>query len=468
MAALKRGYTGLGFCLTPPYVGVDLDGCRVQGAEEPWAAEIIRELDSYSELSPSEKGVHVIAKGILPDGPRQKSLEGEHHGVGLYDAARGRYLTMTGCRIRGGGIIPERTAELQRIHARLFPPKAKAQPKTKPGALTDDDVIERARKANDGGKFARLWDGQWKGEYVSQSEADLALSMKLAFWTGRDAGRIDRLFRRSGLMREKWNREDYREATIGKAVAQTTENWTPKPSPSTPRAAIIDLTRFEPSLELLNAMTVFGGRIEFRSVRRRGPMIIAVPTQGQEVIWYSIADLISFSRSQAILADATDVLLGTPSHTAIRSSWEPAAQLILELANRDKEISEPPLKDEFREILRTVWERAGSPAIGAENTHADELFVDLLRQCTSHARDPHAEPPACCIWMAENFTWVHLPSLLDWLSCPVAKSRHFDWSDARKALLLLGFTYIKDCHRTACEKRGKASLWRGPQNLLAY
>jgi putative DNA primase/helicase len=43
--ALKRGYDGLGFCLTSPLVAVDLDGCRPNGTDEAWAAEIIRELD---------------------------------------------------------------------------------------------------------------------------------------------------------------------------------------------------------------------------------------------------------------------------------------------------------------------------------------------------------------------------------------------------------------------------------------
>jgi putative DNA primase/helicase len=169
-AALKRGYNGLGFCLTPPYVGVDLDGCRQNEVQEPWAEEIIHELDSYSELSPSSHGVHVIVKGELPDGPRQKDLGGDHHGVGLYDAARGRYLTMTGVRIGGDGTIAERTVELRRIHARLFPAQPKPKVKATAGTYaTDDDLIARARKANDGGKFARLWDGQWEGAYTSQS-----------------------------------------------------------------------------------------------------------------------------------------------------------------------------------------------------------------------------------------------------------------------------------------------------------
>src|SRR5215471_12301934 len=144
VAALKGGYAGLGFCLTPPYVGVDLDGCRRSGSHEPWAEKIIEELDSYSELSPSGHGVHVIVKGELPDGPRQKDFGGDHHGVGLYDAARGRYLTMTGCRISANGAIAERTAELRRIHARLFPPQPKTKANVKANAdtsVTDDDLI---------------------------------------------------------------------------------------------------------------------------------------------------------------------------------------------------------------------------------------------------------------------------------------------------------------------------------------
>jgi hypothetical protein len=41
----------------------------------------------------------------------------------------------------------------------------------------------------------------------------------LAFWTGPDPRRIDRLFRQSGLYRDKWERADYRETTIGLALS---------------------------------------------------------------------------------------------------------------------------------------------------------------------------------------------------------------------------------------------------------
>src|SRR5207302_522329 len=74
-----------------------------------------------------------------------------------------------------------------------------------PHGLTDDEILCRARTAANGDKFRRLWGGD-TGGYVSPSEADLSLCSLLAFWTGPDAERIDRLFRKSGLMREKWTR----------------------------------------------------------------------------------------------------------------------------------------------------------------------------------------------------------------------------------------------------------------------
>jgi DNA-binding MarR family transcriptional regulator len=88
--------------------------------------------------------------------------------------------------------------------------------------LTDDDVLEKALGARNAGKFARLWAADLDG-YPSHSEADLALCAALAFWT-QDAEQIDRLFRRSGLYREKWERADYREHTIAQALNRS-EHW---------------------------------------------------------------------------------------------------------------------------------------------------------------------------------------------------------------------------------------------------
>jgi hypothetical protein len=456
--ALKCGYEGLGFCLTVPYVGVDLDGCRPNGTDEPWAEEIVGELNSYTELSPSGTGLHVITKGQLPDGPRQKDFEGDHHGVGLYDAARGRYLTMTGCRVRGNGTIAERTGELAAIHARLFPPKAGANAKTSPPS--DDELIARACNANDGGRFSRLWNGQWEGDYSSQSEADLGLCMRLAFWTGRDAGRIDALFRRSGMMREKWNRADYRERTIAAAIARQTETYQPAGA-APPRDASINLAALTPSIATLNAMSIFGGRVRFQSLRRRGTLIQATFEGGGQSIFRTAIDLTSFGRAQNILFEGTGILIPTPPARRIRHVWEPVAQLLRNVADLDAVGTAPPLRDEFAEILRSVWTRAKHPLA----RDSDE-FVEILADCLAHHRDPSVGPPRCAVWIDPNATWIHLPTLLEFLSTPQGKNRHYPFDDARAALLLLDCV-PRELHRSS-KQYGTvhARVWEGPLSLL--
>jgi hypothetical protein len=381
---------------------------------------------------------------------------------------RGRYLTMTGHRLGGNGSIADRTAELQHIHARLFPPKL-AKPQSKPRASdagSDDDLIARARSAQDGGKFARLWDGHWEGNYDSQSEADSALCMKLAFWTNRDAGRIDALFRRSGLMREKWNRKDYREVTIARAIEQTTETWKPRVARARVLAAQINIDTVTPTMELLNACEVFGGRIGFKAIKRRGPMIVADFGESNEAIWKTMTDLTSFARSQAILAEATQVLIPTPVRRDVKPLWEPAVQLILRLAGDDRITSTDALREEFREIIPDTWKKAGLP-IAVD----DPQFLAVLRECQSHVRDPKSiAPPRCCVWHDNQHCYVHQPSLIEWLGLPAGGNKRPDWGEVRNALLLLNFVPER-VHRSVTDKSGKVAanvrLWRGPLDLLA-
>jgi len=218
-----RGIAGVGYVFTAdgPYVGVDLDDCRDRdtGELEDWAQDIIQRLDSYTEISPSGTGVHVIARGEKPDG---KHRDGD---VELYD--RDRYFTVTGQHLNlTSTAISERSDQLARVHdAYIGDPhdgQEPADPPDESATLTDAEIIERASNAENGDKFRRLWMGDTSG-YPSHSEADQALCNLLAFWTGGDKQRIEWLFNQSGLTREKWNtRPDYRERTIQKAVEDST------------------------------------------------------------------------------------------------------------------------------------------------------------------------------------------------------------------------------------------------------
>ena len=88
---------GLGFVFTEDVsiTGVDLDKCRDAdtGELEEWAEDIIDRLDSYTEVSPSGTGVHILVGGELPDGGNRKGR------VEMYDSDR--YFTVTGEHVDG-------------------------------------------------------------------------------------------------------------------------------------------------------------------------------------------------------------------------------------------------------------------------------------------------------------------------------------------------------------------------------
>jgi putative DNA primase/helicase len=226
LAVVERGGAdGVGIVLGDGIAGVDLDHV-IAGRDldhggrdlEHVAQELVAELASYTEWSPSGAGLHVLVHGTLPPGRRRTA------GIELYDG--GRFFTVTGQHVPGTpSTIEERTLVLAAVHGRLFPPST-SEMSTRatigPAVLDDGVLFERIRLAWNGDRFFRLWAGDWCG-YPSPSEADLAFCSMLAFWTRGDVARIDRLFRASGLFRPKWDEprgaSTYGERTIAKAVA---------------------------------------------------------------------------------------------------------------------------------------------------------------------------------------------------------------------------------------------------------
>ena len=88
---------GVGFVFTreDPFTGIDLDGCvdPDTGEISQRAAEIVALLDSYTEISPSGTGLHIIVRG-KPKVERQRVGKVEIYGWG-------HYLTLTGRRLDG-------------------------------------------------------------------------------------------------------------------------------------------------------------------------------------------------------------------------------------------------------------------------------------------------------------------------------------------------------------------------------
>jgi hypothetical protein len=107
-------------------------------------------------------------------------------------------------------------------------------------------------------------------------------------------------------------------------------------------------------------LTLFRGRLEFSWLHRRGTLVQAGFTDGATATWRTAGDLSAFSRAQTAIFEGTGVLLPTPASRKIRSTWEPVAQLIRRIADRDVVETRPALEEEVEEILRDVWEQAGT------------------------------------------------------------------------------------------------------------
>jgi putative DNA primase/helicase len=221
-------WDGVGFVLDSErflLVGWDFDHCLdAEGRLDPTVELYVRWLDSYTEKSPSGTGLRVLTIGKLP--PKDRRIGN----CQVYES--GRYLTITGNRLPDSPAeIREAQEAIDEIHGAIFAERRakheQASARPAPGSVNLDDValLEKARASRNGGKFAALYDrGDWKSQgFPSQSEADLCLAGMLAFWAQGDAARVDVLFRSSGMMRAKWwDREDYRQETIAKAIEQST------------------------------------------------------------------------------------------------------------------------------------------------------------------------------------------------------------------------------------------------------
>lgn len=228
----SANFDGLGFMLGNGIFGIDLD--NMQGEIDEYKnnankdnviSEFIHSLGSYAEYSPSGNGIHILCKGSLPPGGRRK---------GSYEFyEQGRFFTVTGKSASEYTEIKDCTESVKFLHTKYIGtiklPSVRQQVETV--SLDEREIIKIAINSKRGQAFSTLHNGIWEGLYSSQSEADMAFSNMLAFWTGCDRQKMDNIFRASGLMRPKWDRKTgnstYGENTLNQAIMGCTETFKP-------------------------------------------------------------------------------------------------------------------------------------------------------------------------------------------------------------------------------------------------
>lgn len=231
------GWDGIGYRVSEGIGAIDIDHCiREDGSLNDVAASILGIFSTaYFERSPSGTGLRGFFK-LSPDFAYDKTvyyINNRKHGLEVYlPGTTNRFVTVTGDMFRPGTVDRDDEA-LRDLLDTFMKRSTRVSNKTiEPASYLDDEgVIAHASASASGDKFKALYEGHWEEGYDSQSDADMAFVSMLCFWCGNVEEQIDRIFRSSGLMRDKWDRmtgdRTYGQITIRNAIASTSEIYTP-------------------------------------------------------------------------------------------------------------------------------------------------------------------------------------------------------------------------------------------------
>lgn len=220
------GWHGIGFVLSPhdPYCFVDLDQTKDKDGTllhlpdvTARQTEIYKAANSYSELSPSERGLHIIVRGHVEKGRKRDFVE-------IY--SQDRFMTMTGnvypLGAQAAAILPAQDL-CDHIWHSLANANAADEANVDmsvPAQEDDAAVLLKASTARNGAKFSRVLNGDASDYRNDDSRADMAFCRMLAFYT-QSAEQIDGIWLASplGQRHKAQSRRKYRQDTIRKALA---------------------------------------------------------------------------------------------------------------------------------------------------------------------------------------------------------------------------------------------------------
>lgn len=211
--AVQSGAKQIGFVLTPwdPYTIIDLDN----KPEKPCTPEqselhrrILEAVPSYTEISTSGTGYHIVVRGSIPAAVHRDNVEIYSHS---------RYMIFTGNLVKPFAIMDAQNV-LDNMFSQMYVADTRTALVDEEESFTDEEIVEMAFDADNGFKFDALCKGEWEQfGYPSQSEADLALISMLTFYT-RSNEQVKRIFRLTELgMRDKAKKNDkYLNYAIGR------------------------------------------------------------------------------------------------------------------------------------------------------------------------------------------------------------------------------------------------------------
>lgn len=202
---------GVGLGIFKGFSAVDIDHCVSEdGTISEMARDIINYCKSYTEYSPSKTGIRIIFKTDIKIDKNLYYINNHKNGLEIYISDNtNKFVTITGNR------ISDEYSDVNKIDITYILEKYMKRE----SSFDIDKVLEKDDKLRE------LWNSVASGSHGNESETDMALCCKLAFYFRGDESKIDRYFRMSpyyaskdSAHKQKWERDDYRYSTIKGAV----------------------------------------------------------------------------------------------------------------------------------------------------------------------------------------------------------------------------------------------------------
>ena len=187
---------GIGLGIFRGYSAIDIDHCVNDGVISDLATDIINYCNSYTEYSPSGTGVRIIFKTQNKIDKSEYYINNHNLGLEIYISNNtNKFVTMTGNKISGDNI---NEIDIMYILDKYM----------KKGQFNIERILKKDEKLNS------LWNKKAPGSHADESESDMALMCKLAYYLHNDETLMRQFFEQSPYFKSKdkehiakWNRE---------------------------------------------------------------------------------------------------------------------------------------------------------------------------------------------------------------------------------------------------------------------
>lgn len=227
---IPNNYDGIGLLLTNDLCLIDIDNCIYKNKLSPLAKRIFNLINSYTEISPSGKGLHILflCSDLNNISEEQYYKKNSNNHVETYFSNSNRYVTLTGNIYDEDHVeISDRTNEYK-VFLEKFMKRPRIEKNIKEVSkrhlksvqeIDDLQLIEKIKNSKNGDKFKEVFLYGNTEEFPSESEADMFLAGLLTFFCAKDEMRIKKLMKQSALYRNKWDKNpQYLDRTIKRAI----------------------------------------------------------------------------------------------------------------------------------------------------------------------------------------------------------------------------------------------------------